>query len=65
MNTSPARAVISWSSGKDSAWMLHVLTQQMPGAAAALLTTINEKYDRVAMHAVRADVLAPDRCRGG
>ena len=51
------KILVSWSSGKDSAWMLHVLTQQMPGAAAALLTTINEKYDRVAMHAVRADVL--------
>ena len=51
------KILISWSSGKDSAWMLHVLTQQMPGAAAALLTTVNEKYDRVAMHAVRADVL--------
>ena len=51
------KILVSWSSGKDSAWMLHVLTQQMPGAAAALLTTVNEKYDRVAMHAVRADVL--------
>jgi len=47
----------SWSSGKDSAWALHVLNQQHPGAVAALLTTVNETMDRVAMHGVRRDVL--------
>jgi uncharacterized protein (TIGR00290 family) len=51
------KILVSWSSGKDSAWMLHVLRQQRPGSAAALLTTINESADRVAMHAVRSDVL--------
>jgi len=33
------------------------LNQQSPGAVAALLTTVNEAYDRVAMHGVRAGVL--------
>ena len=47
----------SWSSGKDSAWALHVLNQQHPGAVGALLTTVNETMDRVAMHGVRRDVL--------
>ena len=47
----------SWSSGKDSAWALHVLTRTHPGAVAALLTTVNEAMDRVAMHGVRRDVL--------
>ena len=47
----------SWSSGKDSAWALHVLNRQHPGAVAALLTTVNETMDRVAMHGVRRDVL--------
>ena len=47
----------SWSSGKDSAWALHVLNQQHPGSVAALLTTVNEAMDRVAMHGVRRDVL--------
>ena len=37
--------------------MLHVLKQEMPGAAAALLTTISEQYDRVAMHGVRTSIL--------
>ena len=51
------KILVSWSSGKDSAWMLHVLQQGMPGAAAALLTTITGRYDRVAMHGVRTSVL--------
>jgi uncharacterized protein (TIGR00290 family) len=51
------KILLSWSSGKDSAWTLHVLQQHHPGAAAALLTTVNESVDRVAMHAVRREVL--------
>jgi uncharacterized protein (TIGR00290 family) len=47
------RILVSWSSGKDSAWMLHVLNQQHPGAVRGLLTTTNAAFDRVAMHAVR------------
>ena len=37
--------------------MLHVLRKEGIGEPAALLTTINETVDRVAMHAVRSDVL--------
>jgi uncharacterized protein (TIGR00290 family) len=37
--------------------MLHVLRQQYPGAVAGLLTTLNEAFDRVAMHAVRRTLL--------
>jgi uncharacterized protein (TIGR00290 family) len=51
------KILVSWSSGKDSAWMLHTLRQQHPGAAAGLLTTVNEAFDRVAMHAVRRTLL--------
>jgi uncharacterized protein (TIGR00290 family) len=51
------KILVSWSTGKDSAWMLHVLNQQYPGAAAGLLTTTNEAFDRVAMHAVRRELL--------
>lgn len=51
------KTLLSWSSGKDSAWALHVLQQQHPGSVAGLLTTINEAVQRVAMHAVRRDVL--------
>jgi uncharacterized protein (TIGR00290 family) len=51
------KILLSWSSGKDSAWALHLLNQQHPGAVQGLLTTVNEAVDRVAMHAVRRDVL--------
>ena len=51
------KILLSWSSGKDSAWTLHVLNQQYPGQVAALLTTVNEAMERVAMHGVRRDVL--------
>jgi uncharacterized protein (TIGR00290 family) len=51
------KILVSWSSGKDSAWMLHVLRSEGIGAPAALLTTMNEAADRVAMHAVRSTVL--------
>jgi uncharacterized protein (TIGR00290 family) len=51
------KAILSWSSGKDSAWTLQVLRQQAEVDVVALLTTINEVHDRVAMHAVRTELL--------
>ena len=51
------KTLVSWSSGKDSAWMLHILRRRRPGTPAALLTSINERADRVAMHGVRSEVL--------
>ena len=47
------RILLSWSSGKDSAWSLHVLRQRAEYEVVGLLTTFNEVADRVAMHAVR------------
>jgi uncharacterized protein (TIGR00290 family) len=51
------RALLSWSSGKDSAWSLQLLRQNPEIHVAGLLTTINEAFDRVAMHAVRRTLL--------
>jgi uncharacterized protein (TIGR00290 family) len=51
------KVMVSWSSGKDSAWMVHLLRQGGDVQLAGLLTTINEEAHRVAMHAVRMDVL--------
>lgn len=48
---------LSWSSGKDSAWALHVLHQSEEHEVAGLFTTINSAFDRVAMHAVRVELL--------
>ena len=47
------KVALSWSSGKDSAWTLHLLRQQPDIQITALITTFNTKADRVAMHAVR------------
>jgi uncharacterized protein (TIGR00290 family) len=47
------RTLLSWSSGKDSAWALHVLRQQGDHEVVGLLTTFNRVADRVAMHGVR------------
>jgi uncharacterized protein (TIGR00290 family) len=52
------KALLSWSSGKDSAWTLHALRRQNQYEIAGLVTTINTSADRVAMHAVRAQLLA-------
>jgi len=51
------RILLSWSSGKDSAWSLYVLRQQGEYEIAGLLTTFNEAADRVAMHAVRRELV--------
>jgi uncharacterized protein (TIGR00290 family) len=51
------RVLLSWSSGKDSAWSLHVLRQDPHVEVVGLLTTLNEAFDRVAMHAVRRELL--------
>ena len=49
--------LLAWSSGKDSAWALHILRQRRQVEVVGLLTTINETDRRVAVHAVRAEIL--------
>ncbi len=51
------KTLVSWSSGKDSAWLVHVLRTMPEIEIGALLTTINEPAQRVAMHAVRTELL--------
>jgi uncharacterized protein (TIGR00290 family) len=51
------RCWLSWSTGKDSAWALSVLRQRDDLEVVALLTTLNETVGRVAMHAVRDELL--------
>jgi uncharacterized protein (TIGR00290 family) len=57
MSTARPKALLAWSSGKDSAWSLQVLRAQAEVEVVGLLTTINEAFDRVAMHAVRTELL--------
>ncbi|MCG8369722.1 MAG: adenine nucleotide alpha hydrolase [Proteobacteria bacterium] len=51
------RVLLSWSSGKDSAWCLHALRQDAQVEVAGLLTTFNRTAGRVAMHAVRRSLV--------
>jgi uncharacterized protein (TIGR00290 family) len=51
------RVLLSWSSGKDCAWALHVLRRRDDAEIVGLLTTINSEFDRVAMHGTRRAVL--------
>jgi uncharacterized protein (TIGR00290 family) len=59
------KILLSWSSGKDSAWALHVLNRSHPGRVAALLTTINTAVDRVAMHGVRRTLVESQAAAAG
>jgi uncharacterized protein (TIGR00290 family) len=51
------KVLLSWSSGKDSAWALHVLRQRDEVEIVGLLTTVNTHFQRVAMHGTRHALL--------
>src|SRR5216683_2084945 len=55
--TTPEPILFCWSGGKDSAMALHTLLQQKHFQVVALLTTVTETYDRIAMHGVRRELL--------
>jgi uncharacterized protein (TIGR00290 family) len=51
------RALISWSSGKDSAFALHEVRRAGAFDVVGALTTVNESFGRVSIHGVRESVL--------
>jgi uncharacterized protein (TIGR00290 family) len=51
------KALIAWSSGKDSAWALHEVRQAGQYDVVGALTTVSETFDRVSMHGVRNALL--------
>lgn len=59
------RILLSWSSGKDSAWTLHVLRQRADYEIAGLVTTFNKVADRVAMHGVRRSLVESQATAAG
>jgi uncharacterized protein (TIGR00290 family) len=59
------KVLLSWSSGKDSVWALHLLRQQPGIEVVALLTSFNSAADRVAMHAVRRALVDAQAGRTG
>ena len=63
--STPRKILLSWSSGKDSAWALHVLRRDGWGDVAGLLTSLNESAARVSMHGVREEVLRAQAAAAG
>jgi uncharacterized protein (TIGR00290 family) len=59
------KAWLSWSTGKDSAWALQVVRERGEFEIAALLTTVNSEFQRVAMHAVRESLLDAQAAAAG
>lgn len=59
------KILLSWSSGKDSAWSLHVLRQRAEVEVVGLLTTINSHFQRVAMHGTRYELLKAQASAAG
>lgn len=57
--------LLSWSSGKDSVWALHLLSRRNDVRIAALVTTFNSAANRVAMHAVRRSLVEAQAERVG
>jgi len=59
------KTILSWSSGKDSAWTLHVLRQQQDIEVVGIFCTYNKKFERGAMHAVRNELICQQAERVG
>jgi uncharacterized protein (TIGR00290 family) len=55
--TSRPKALLSWSSGKDSAFALHETRLAGTLEVVGLLTTVTTAFGRVAMHGVREELL--------
>jgi uncharacterized protein (TIGR00290 family) len=51
------RALISWSSGKDSAFALHEVRRAGAFEVVGALTTVTETFERVSIHGVRQEIL--------
>jgi uncharacterized protein (TIGR00290 family) len=64
-NHAKPKAWLAWSSGKDSAWALHVVRQRGEFDVVALLTTVNRTHNRVAMHGVRESLLQAQAASAG
>ena len=64
-NSGLRKVLLSWSSGKDSAWTLHLLRHNPDVQVVALLTSFNAEANRVAMHAVRRALVETQAARIG
>ncbi|MGN6462735.1 MAG: ATP-binding protein [Pseudolabrys sp.] len=62
---SRAKALIAWSSGKDSAFALHVARHSLDCEIVGALTTITDTFRRVSIHGVREEVLRAQSAAAG
>ncbi|OJW23940.1 MAG: hypothetical protein BGO49_17300 [Planctomycetales bacterium 71-10] len=60
-----SKVLLSWSTGKDSAWALHLLRRRGEVEVVGLLMTLNEAADRVAMHDVRRELVEAQAAAAG
>jgi len=61
----PPKALIAWSSGKDSAWALHETRRAGDCEIVGALTTVTETFGRVSMHGVREELLMAQLASAG
>ena len=59
------KALIAWSSGKDSAWALHEVRREGDCEVIGALTTVTETFGRVSMHGVRESLLLAQLAAAG
>jgi uncharacterized protein (TIGR00290 family) len=65
MSLKRPKALIAWSSGKDSAWALHEVRRAGDYDIVGALTTVTETFGRVSMHGVREELLAAQHAAAG
>jgi uncharacterized protein (TIGR00290 family) len=59
------KALISWSSGKDSAFALHEVRQAGELDVVGAVTTVTETFGRVSIHGVRQEILLAQLAAAG
>jgi uncharacterized protein (TIGR00290 family) len=59
------KALISWSSGKDSAFALHEVRQAGELDVVGAVTTVTETFGRVSIHGVREEILLAQLAAAG
>jgi diphthamide synthase (EF-2-diphthine--ammonia ligase) len=61
----PPKALIAWSSGKDSAWALHEVRRAGSYDIAGALTTVTGTFTRVSIHGLREELLQAQLAAAG
>lgn len=65
VNDARPKALIAWSSGKDSAWALHMARLSGDYDIVGALTTVTDTFSRVSIHGVREELLKAQLAAAG